>query len=104
MLNKERSSVKSILKLHGNLNYAAGVSPFGRPFLASLTNAVQGQKLTEIVTVPEKLKSDLRIWENILVANRGVTYDFILGLLPKCSDAIFVDASTEWGVGGVCGD
>ena len=95
MLDADRTSVKSILKLHGNLSYAAGVTPFGRPFLASLMNAIQGRMHTEVVEVPEKVKSDLRIWENILRANRGVTYGFILGLLPRCPDDIFVDASTE---------
>ena len=104
MLNADRASVRDVLKLHGNLNYAAGVTPFGRPFLASLTTAIQGLKHTETIKVSETLKSDLRIWKNILVVNRGVTYDFILGLLPRCPDDIFVDASTEWGVGGICGE
>ena len=39
----------------------------------------------------------------MLLANTGVTYDFILGNLPRTRDDIFVDASTEWGIGGCCG-
>ena len=40
----------------------------------------------------------------MLSANTGVTYDFILGNLPRTRDDIFVDASTEWGNGGCCGN
>ena len=50
------------------------------------------------------MKAALRIKKNILSANRGVTFDFILGKLPRCPDDIFVDASTSWGIGGVCGN
>ena len=37
------------------------------------------------------------------MANEGASYDFILGRLPECPNQIFVDAWTEWGIGGVCG-
>ena len=104
MLQKKETSVTEILQLHGNLNYAAQVSPFGRPFLAALTITIRGRTRHEDVAIPEVMKSALRIWENILIANRGVTFDFILGNLPRCPDDIFVDASTEWGVGGCCGN
>ena len=40
----------------------------------------------------------------MLSANTGVTYDFILGNLPRTGYDIFVDASTEWGIGGCCGN
>ena len=61
MLEAERPSFTNILKLHGNLNYAAGVSPFGRPFLAALTNSVRGLKETDTVIITEMLKWSLRI-------------------------------------------
>ena len=88
-------SVKDILQLHGNLNYAAGVCPFGRPFLATLTGAIRGREGHQSVVVTEPIKSALRIWDNILTANTGLTFSFVLGNLPRCPDDIFVDASTE---------
>ena len=36
----------------------------------------------------------------MLTTNRGLSYDYILGDLPRASFAIFVDASEEWGIGG----
>ena len=104
ILRKKEASVSEILQLHGNLNYAAGVSPFGRPFLSTLTAAIRGRKTSEVVPLPKTMASALRIWRSILFANRGVTFDFVLGNLPRCPDDIFVDASTEWGLGGVCGN
>ena len=40
----------------------------------------------------------------MLLINTGVSYDFILGNLPRTDFDIFVDASTEWGIGGCCGN
>ena len=91
------------MKVHENLNYAAGVTPFGRPFLAPLTSATVGKEPTDAVPVTPIIKIGLRIWERILRANRGSTFSFILNELPRSEYAIFVDASTEWGIGGCCG-
>ena len=46
----------------------------------------------------------LRIWKKILTANRGSSYKFILNKLPLATNDVFVDAATEWGIGGWCGD
>ena len=40
----------------------------------------------------------------MLLVNRGLTFDFILGNLPRAKFDIFVDAATEWGIGGCCGN
>ena len=37
------------------------------------------------------------------MANRGVSFDFVLGRLQRGSHDIFVDASSEWGIGGCYG-
>ena len=89
--------------MHGNLNYAAEVAPFGRPFLAHLTNAISAANQDGFVRVTEIMRMGLRIWLRILLHNRGVSFDFVLGKLPRCSHDIFVDASTEWGIGGCYG-
>ena len=95
--------MESLLKLHGNLNYAAEVSPFGRPFLAALTTPTVGKDLKDNVEVTSLAKMGLRIWKKILRANRGTTFSFILSQLPSSDHAIFADAAGEWGIGGCCG-
>ena len=103
LLGKTVTTVKSLQKIHGNLNYAAEVTPFGRPFLAPLVTPTIGKEPAEVVTVPPLAKVSLRIWARILRANRGSSFAFILNNLPKAKNAVFVDASTEWGVGGCYG-
>ena len=95
ILQAEDTTVTALQKIHGYLNYAAGVSPFGRPFLAVLTTAIQGRKVREQVPVTKEMMSSLRIWDNILRVNEGVSFDFILGKLPRSRNDIFVDASKE---------
>ena len=85
------------------MNYAAEVTPFGRPFLAPLITPTIGRKAKDVVTLPPLAKTGLRIWSKILIANRGSSFAFILNDLPRAKNAIFVDASTEWGVGGCYG-
>ena len=61
MLRATRATIKEIQKLHGNLNFAAESAPFGRPFLAHLTNAVRDAKNGELEQIPEMMKMGLRI-------------------------------------------
>ena len=42
------------------------------------------------------------LWLYLLDKNRGLSYDFILGKVPRQKDEWFVDASFH-GYGGVCG-
>ena len=88
--------------MHGNLNYASGVSPFGRPFLGPLMSLATRHGRKEVVSIPPVVKMCLRVWLKLLVANRGISFAFILKLPPSAED-VFVDASTEWGIGGCCG-
>ena len=93
-------STKELEKLHGCLNYVAAVEPFGRPFLAHLTNAISNADDKKIVSLSELTRLGLRIWDQILHHNKGITFDFILDRLPQHQSDIFVDASTMWGIGG----
>ena len=61
LLEKSNATVQEILQLHGNLNYAALVAPFGRPFLASLTDCTRGRENQDIVPLTKLVKSCLRI-------------------------------------------
>ena len=45
----------------------------------------------------------LIIWLHILRTSAGVSFQWILGSLPRARDAWFVDASTSWGIGGLAG-
>ena len=46
----------------------------------------------------------LKLWELILMRNRGSTYDYVLDQLPYAKEEIFVDAASSWGIGGLFGD
>ena len=61
MLGAPEATVNQVQKLHGNLNFAAETAPFGRPFLAHLTNAIRGEKNNERVRIPKMMKMGLRI-------------------------------------------
>ena len=102
-LKSPKTTLQMIQKLHGYLNFAAEVAPFGRPFLACLTNAIRTADEDGNVVITDSIKQSLRVWARILTANRGVSFTFVLGNLPRCPDDIFVDASEAWGIGGCCG-
>ena len=80
------------------------VALFGRPFLAALSNVVAGRNLKSKVRITPLVKMGLRIWKQLLLANEGLSYDFVLGRLPRATYDIFFDASTTWGIGGCCGE
>ena len=92
------------MSIHGNLNFAANVAPFGKPFLAVLSNLTIGCSKNDIVEIGYLASLGLRIWKRMLLSNRGLSYDFILGRLPRTNFDIFVDASEEYGIGGCCGN
>ena len=53
--------VKDLMSLHGNLSFAANVAPFGKPFLAALTNLLVGYTGKETVKLDRLAKLSLRI-------------------------------------------
>ena len=54
-------TVEDLLKIHGNLNYAAEVSPFGRPFLAPIMNRTAGLQKKDLVVLSTIDKMCLRV-------------------------------------------
>ena len=72
LLGRAVTRTSDILQIHGNLNYASQVSPFGRPFLAPLTDAVCGLTQDGKVAVSERIKMGLRIWKMILKVNENI--------------------------------
>ena len=103
-LEAEELTVKQLMSLHGNLAFAAVVTPFGRPFLSALTDLVTGRDLKSTARITPLAKMGLRIWKQLLIANEDLTYHFVVGRLPRATDDIFFDASTTWGIGSCCGE
>ena len=103
VLQSTEIEFKKLEKLVGNLTYAAQVSPFGRPFLSVLSCALYNLNKRNLIQVSRSMKNALIIWKMILLKNRGLSYDFILGHLPKAKEEQFVDASTNFGCGGLAG-
>ena len=90
-------------KLVGNLTYAAQVAPFGRPFLSALSEQLSNTKHQNFITVSNSVRSALLIWKIILMCNRELSFNFILGRLPRAKNEWFIDASTNFGCGGLVG-
>ena len=74
---------KNLEKVVGNLTYAAWVSPFGRPFLSVLSSKINPLKRSTAILVTVGMRNALLIWKMILTKNKGLSFDFILGRLPR---------------------
>ena len=57
----------------------------------------------DVVKLNSLAKLSFRIKKRMFLVNRGLSFNFILvGNLSSAKFDIFVDASTEWGIGGCC--
>ena len=74
---------KNLEKVVGNLTYAAWVSPFGRPFLSVLSSKINPLMRNAAILVTAAMRNALSIWKMILTKNKGLSFDFILGRLPR---------------------
>ena len=92
ILTSSTTTVRDLESLHGNLNYAAAVAPFARPFLVPLTEMISKHRRDGFAPITAAIKSSLRIWKKTLAANKGLSLNFILDKLPRSYD-IFTDAS-----------
>ena len=61
-LRAQTLSVQEILSLHGNLMFAANVTPFGLTFLAALSNLTAGRKKWEVVELTELTRLSLSVY------------------------------------------
>ena len=95
ILSTSTTTRKELEKIHGCLNYVAGVEPFGRPFLANLTTAMTGIEDGDPIVLSRVAICSLKIWEQILRRNKGITMDFILNRIPRAAHDIYVDASSS---------
>ena len=89
------TSSETLEQLVGNLGYAAWVEPFCRPLLSCLSLHIVRDESSAPVPLTPLMVIALRIWHLVLVRNRGLRFDFILGRLPQVTSPIFVDASSS---------
>src|SRR6267154_162505 len=96
-------SCKDAMSLNGTLSHVSFVIPHGRAYLANLPGFIaQFPNKHSSRHSPPAVKKDLQWWFDILssqppprnLSPRGPTQDLDL----------WVDASTEWGIGSVFGD
>ena len=71
--------------------------------MSVLSSALNSSKTNKLITVSPSMKNALLIWRMILQKNKGLSYDFILGRLPRAKHEWFIDASTNFGCGGLAG-
>ena len=98
----EAATSKELQKLVGYLVYAAWVMPFGRPFISQISNIINVEKIHKSVRLDSAALAACDVWLYLLGENRGLSFDFILGKLPRQENEWFADAS-NCGYGGVCG-
>ena len=96
------ASSKELQKVVGYLVYAALVLPFGRPFISNISYFIDLKNTRNFVCLDIAALTACDVWLYLLKRNRGLTFNFILGKLPRQKDEWFVDAS-EKGYGGLCG-
>ena len=74
---------------------------FGRPFI-QISYFINVKNISKKVQLDPPALMACDIWMFLLKENHGLTFDFILGKLPRQENKWFVDAS-GLGYGGVCG-
>ena len=97
-----QASAKELQKIVGYLVYAAWVLPFGRPFISAISYFIDVKNIHKKVRLDTPALVACDIWLFLLKENRGLSFNFILGKLPRQRNEWFVDAS-KYGYGGVCG-
>ena len=93
---------KDLQKIIGYLLYAAYVIPFGRPLISHISHLIDVKSIKIKIRLDASALVACDIWLCLLKSNSGLTFDFILGKLPRHKEEWFVDAS-KIGFGGICG-
>ena len=96
------ASSKVLQKIVGYLVYAAWIMPFGRPLISHISHLIDVKNINGKIQLDKAALMACDVWLYLLKGNFGLTFDFILGKLPRHNEEWFVDAS-EIGFGGVCG-
>ena len=76
-------NMKDLEKLVGNLTYSACVAPFGRPFLSVLSGKITPSAGKKLIKMTNAMYNALVVWRMILAKNSGLSFNFILGKLPR---------------------
>ena len=83
ILKSPKVQFKCLEKLLGNLTYAAWIAPFGRPFLSVLSEKIKPSKHPTPITVTSSMQNALSILKLKIKKRKDLTFDFILGRLPR---------------------
>ena len=97
-------TIKEPEKIIGNLVFASWVIPFGRSFISHISFFLNRKSTNKTITLDKYGLAACEVWSILLKQNRGLSFDFVLGKLPRQKDEWFVDASPAYGYGGVCGN
>ena len=79
-------TVKDLEKIVGNLTYSAWVAPFGRPFLSVLSGKISPSARGNSIKMTNAMYNALVVWRMILTKNKGLSFDFIFGKLPRAKN------------------
>ena len=74
MMASVMTSSKLLERLVGNLGFAAWVEPFTRPLLTFLSSHISKESPTALIAVTPLIMIALRIWQAVLVRNRGLPF------------------------------
>ena len=103
LLRKNKScTIKELEKIIGNLVFASWVIPFGRSFISHISFFLYRKSKNKKITLDKYGLAAWDVWSILLTQNRGLSFDFVLGKLPRQKDEWFVDPS--YGYWGVCGN
>lgn len=100
--HRRQCHLKDVLKIHGSLSHITFVYPHGAAHLTSLSSFIalfngSRNKSKQPRFAPPSMWSDLRWWKELLMAGPQLRH---LAPLGQTRDlGIWVDASTDWGVG-----
>ncbi|KAL1942665.1 hypothetical protein VTO73DRAFT_4905 [Trametes versicolor] len=97
-----RMDLKTVEKLNGTLAHCAFVYPRGRTYLAGLCSFLAAFSSEHVPRYPPKsVISDLRWWKETL--ERPSARRSLVPRGARCDPDIWVDASSDWGIGIVIG-
>ena len=92
------ASSKVLQKIVGYLVYASWVMPFGRPFISHISFHIDVKNINKDIRLDDAALKACEIWLFLFKGNFGLTFDFILGKLPRQKNEWFV--GKKWALAG----
>ena len=83
LLENRSCTQKELEKIIGNLVFASWVIPFGRSFISHISFFLDRKSKRRKITLDKYGLAACQVWSLLLKQNRGVSFDFVLGKLPR---------------------